>query len=288
MPNQASTRRQATTVRNRNLKSLCTELTSLFAKPLPVNVCGVKFRKLLGDVRTFEWANLPSEDKVRIEGSRVVLDPEYVSRTYDPADERRRADAILFVLHELVHLTAQGIGAKETVRKLRRADGETSLLHADLCADHTAAVLLHRLAPHWSLAFLRDVQSMSLASFPSTARHSNAACRRKQMRMLALRTEFLARRLGMMSAREVGGYIYVEHGNRSRKFGDLSVLLYGTPVRMIGTARLGAKDVFALKRVAAPSKPLPLSTLDDVLADALRRLRAPKRPSQLTDSPHAC
>ena len=287
MPNQAPTRRQRTTVRNKNLSSLCTELTQLFNQPLPATIYGVRIRKLLGAVRTFGCANLRCEDKVRIDGSHVVLDLEYVSRTYDPSDERRRADAILFVLHELVHLIAQGIGAKETVRKLRRAGGETSLLHADLCADHIAAALLHRLAPQWSLAFLRDVQSMSLTSFPSTDRHTAAARRRKRMRMLALRADFWARRLGLISDRAADGYIYLEHGQGSRRFGDLSVLLQGPPVAVLGTARLGTKEAAALERVTAPSKPLPLSRLDDLLVHALRRLSTPVQHLRPADPPRA-
>jgi len=87
--------------------------------------------------------------------------------------------------------------------------------------------------------------------------------------MLALRADFWARRLGLISDRAADGYIYLEHGQGSRRFGDLSVILYGPPVAVLGTARLGTKEAAALERVTAPSKPLPLSGPDDLLVHAL-------------------
>jgi len=225
-------------------------------------------------VRQFEIVALSHEDKVQIVGDKVMLDSDYVSRTYDMHDERRRADALMYVLHELIHLD-QGIGAKSTVRRLRRAGGEHSLLHADLSADHVAAALLHHLAPRWSTAFLTDVQGSSLASFPSTGRHTKAALHRKRLRLLALRTDYWVQRLGLLPERSTHGYVYVEHtkAKDSQKFGDLSVLLSGPPVSVIGTTRLNPTESAALERVSLPSNPLPLSELDEVLVRTLRRLQ---------------
>jgi hypothetical protein len=271
MINSARPRQRLTAAQRKFLSALCSELNALFKQKLPSELYGVKIRDLLGSVRSFEYAALSNEDKVVIKGDRVILDNEYVSKVYDPADERRRADAILYVLHELVH-HAQGIGAKTTVRQLRRSGGEQSLLHADLTADHVAAFLLRHLAPQWSIAFLKDVQGTSLASFPVTDRHSPPAQQRKRLRLLALRADFWARRLGKLSERPGTGYVYIEH---TRSLRDLSVLLSGPPISVIGTARLGPKESSLLERVGSPSAPLPLSALDDVLVRELQRLKPP-------------
>lgn len=257
---------------NNKLTTLCQELTALLRRPAPRTVCGVRLLQLLGRARRVTLAVLPHEDKVQLSGEQVLLDSRYVGTVYDPTDERRRADCALYFLHELTHL-AQGIGQKAMVRRLRGTGGEQTLLHCDLHADHVAAGLLHRLQPHWSVPFLKEVQGQSLCAFPATVRHTKAAQQRKRMRVIAVRADYWARRLGLLAAERIeDGYLYVEY---TKPKGALLLVRSGPPLAVLGEVRLGVAEVAALERVNNPRRPLPLSELDELLIHTLRRLRRP-------------
>lgn len=258
---------------NNKLTILCQELTALLRRPAPRTVCGVRLLQLLGRARRVKLAVLPHEDKVQLSGEQVLLDSRYVGTVYDPTDERRRADCALYFLHELTHL-AQGIGQKAMVRRLRGTGGEQTLLHCDLHADHVAAGLLHRLQPHWSVPFLKEVQGQSLCAFPATVRHTKAAQQRKRMRVIAVRADYWARRLGLLAAERIeDGYLYVEY---TKPKGALLLVRSGPPLAVLGEVRLGVAEVAALGRVNNPRRSLPLSQLDELLIHTLRRLRRPR------------
>jgi hypothetical protein len=249
---------------------LCSELSALICS-LPRRVCGVDLRLLLGPARKVHLAALPDDDKVKVERQRILLDPCYVTSVYDAGDEARRAACALYFLHELTHL-AQGIGPKAMVRLLRRADGEQTLLHCDLHADHVAAAILHRAVPRWSVPFLKDVQGHALAAFPATRRHSPKAQHRKRMRVLAVRADYWARRLGLIAAERAGdGYLFIEY---TRPHGAMLLFRSGPPLTLLGEVRLGPGMVMVLEQVNAPGASQSLAELDDVLIGALLRLRA--------------
>jgi len=259
---------------NSHLSQLCQELTQLLrCSRMPRIVCGVRLPKLLGAARKVELAVLPHQDKVQIRSTEILLDSRYVGAAYNPADERRRVDCILYFLHELTH-RAQGIGQKSMVRLLRGTGGEHTLLHCDLHADHVAAGLLHRLAPQWSIPFLKDVQGQSLSAFPVTASHTPAAQERKRMRVIAVRADYWARLIGLLpEGRIEDGYLYVEY---TKPKGALLLVQSGPPLAVLGEVRLSKTDVAALQRVNNPRNPLPLSSLDELLKRALRRLHPPR------------
>ncbi len=271
------TRRSLFQVSNKAMSSLCGELTALLRSRLPRNVCGVDLRRLIGPAREVHLTSLPHEDKVQVESARILLDHRYVSATYDASDEGRRAACALYFLHELIHL-AQGIGPKAMVRLLRRAEGEQTLLHCDLHADHIAAAVLHRHIPGWSVPFLKDVQGLSLAAFPATKRHTPHAQRRKRMRVLAVRVDYWARRLSLIPAARVeAGYLFVEY---TRPRGAMLLFRSGPPLTLIGEVRLGPGTVSELDQVNSPATPLPLSRLDEILIGTLRRINAASRQSR--------
>src|SRR4051812_41494559 len=95
--------------------------------------------------------------------------------------EERRQLAILYFAHEVVH-HAQGMKGLETVRRLRSAGGETTLMHVDLAADHVAAGITARVFPQWTLQALKDREGRSLGAYPVGWMHPNAARARKAVR----------------------------------------------------------------------------------------------------------
>jgi|JI9StandDraft_1071089.scaffolds.fasta_scaffold04576_9 hypothetical protein len=264
------TRRPKDSFDRQAMSSLCRELTELLNDRLPRRACGVHLQQIIQGARKVCLASLTHQDKVQVRGNRILLDRRYVSTAYDASDERRRAVCALYFLHELIHL-AQGIGPKSMVRLLRRAEGEQTLLHFDLHADHVAAMILHRARPQWSLQFLKDVQGHALCDFPATHRHSLVAQRRKRMRVLAVRADYWARRIGLIDEERVGdGYLFLEY---TRPRGSMLLFRSGPPLSLLGEVRLGVRDVSAIERVNFPAAPLPQSKLDEILLRALRRLR---------------
>jgi len=255
------------------LRLIGRELTALLRRRLPAQVCGVQLGRLLGPARRVRVTPLSKDDKVRLRGEQVLLDSQYLSRNYDQADERSRAACMLYFLHELIHL-AQGIGAKKTVRGIRSAGAEHTLLHCDLHADHGAAGLLHRLIPEWSVPFLKDVQGYALAAFPSTAGHTDGAKQRKRLRVLAIRADYWARQLGMVTEGRQAGYLFVEY---AQPRGPLLLYRSGPPLTLLGTVRLRPQEVAILDRASQPGKPLPMSGLDHLLIGILRRQQPPQQ-----------
>lgn len=69
------------------------------------------------------------------------------------------------------------------------------------------------------------------------------------------------------------GYLYVEY---TKPKGALLLVQSGPPLAALGEVRLSKTDVAALQRVNNPRDPLPLSSLDELLLKALRRLHPPR------------
>ena len=91
------------------------------------------------------------------------------------------------------------------------------------------------------------------------------------MRVLAVRADYWARRIGLIDEERVGdGYLFLEY---TRPRGSMLLFRSGPPLSLLGEVRLGVRDVSAIERVNFPAAPLPQSKLDEILLRALRRLR---------------
>lgn len=171
---------------------------------------------------------------------------------------------VLYVVHEAVHLQ-QGIGDEDTVGHLRQTGAESTLMQLDLAADHLGAhVVATRL--DLPLAPLKDLQGRSLAAYPATAQHTVAARARKANRIVGLRFDHLARRLGVIPDR-ADEHIFADHGPAG---GRIAILATGPPVRLLGTPSLSRDDAQALSAAADPGQ--PLTKLDAIVEQCLRAL----------------
>lgn len=252
---------------SRKLQVVEAEL-SRFLNRLPKKICGIPLARITGSARQVKVERLTNNDKVRLNNEEIVLDSRFVATSYHYSEERSRAACVLYFLHELLHV-AQGIGAKATVRAMRSAGAEHTLLHYDLQTDHLAAKLLHRMEPTWSVAFLKDVQGYALTAFPTTRKHKEAAQRRKRLRMLSIRADYWARRLGLLQEDQHDGYLHIEY---RQPRGLLLLFRVDSLRKRLGTTRLSQATVAKLERVAAPNAALPLSELDDLLVNILSRI----------------
>jgi hypothetical protein len=174
-------------------------LSELLPKLIPTDrVAGLsglsrEIAKLLRDVGAIELADLPGDDKVRIDGGRLL-----VHREYPELLARRRSAkrcfhrCALYVAHEVAHL-AQGIGDKRRVVELRASEGEDTLLQVDLQADHAAAVFVAAILDEPLVALKQDSLEM-LGAFPAGLGHSPGATLRKARRAVALAADVVGRR----------------------------------------------------------------------------------------------
>lgn len=183
---------------------------------------------LIAGVKRVRIARLEPGWKVQRHGDALWLDSDYVARTYRPRQEQTAACALYF-FHEMLHLP-QGLGDKATVRQLRAAEGEDTLLRCDLAADHAAATLLCQVERRWRLSWLKEVQLRSLAAFPVNETHSPSARRRKCRRLASLGLEVAARRAGLVSAQDTTtGALWVDF---AREGGPL-LLLRSAPLEAV-------------------------------------------------------
>ena len=159
---------------------------------LPRNVA-----KLLCDASSIELATLTDEDKVRFEGGRLLVHrayPELLARR--PGVKQKDRRCLLYVAHEVAHI-CQGISAKARVARLRKADGEETLLQLDLEADHAAAVVASAVL-NVPLATVKQTSLAMLRAFPAGVGHSPGATQRKARRAVALAADVVSRDLGLV------------------------------------------------------------------------------------------
>ena len=175
---------------------------------------------------------LSEDDKVRVCGTEVQVDPGYLDLLVEQADDITEVVAALalYVVHELIHI-AQGIDDKKRVRQLRRAGGEEALMHLDLHADHLAAMALVGVQPDWSLLWLKEVQCAALYDFPILGSHGLDAARRKELRALSIQCDVACRRAGVVEV-DCPGYVYVVHGHAK----EATVVVRGTIDRVVSDA----------------------------------------------------
>lgn len=235
----------------------------------PDDVGGVNVSAVLGSARRLEFVTLDHEDKIRVNGEKVLLDKDAMEGIAAGADpERRRVLGALYFFHELVHLV-QGIGDKARVVRLRAAGSETTLLHLDLAADHIAAQLAHHAEGRWSMAFLKDVQGRSLKAFPVRWMHTAASAARKAQRLVSLRLDALVQGQHQWARRLGGGYAYAEYGVGG---GGLLALTSGPPPMVLADASLSASEARLLHEIADEGKASEsgIARVDEVLGRLFR------------------
>lgn len=210
-------------------------------------------------------ATLSGSDKVAIEGTTLIVDVgELGSLARTPLSlEEQVLLGALYVVHEVIHLQ-QGIGDKAVVTTLRSVGAESTLMQLDLAADHLAARVVSGAMGH-PVAHLKDLQGRSLTAFPTSAYHTSAARARKANRLVGLRFDVAARRLGIL-ADDADEHVFCDHGPAG---GELVILASGPPVRLVGKAPLTREDAKTLSAAADPA--LPVGRIDEIAERCLRR-----------------
>lgn len=233
----------------------------------------VEFGELLTAVRSSRLAELDGEDKVRIEGTELLINERDLKSLGSAAlaTDDLVAAGVLYVVHEVIHLI-QGIGEKRRVDELRATGAETTLMHLDLAADHLAAIVLSSAFPQWSLLYMKDLEGRAAVAFPTRPFHTAASRARKAHRLVGLRLDVHARRAGLLAS-DADEYVFGDYGPAGP---SLAVLASGPPLRLIGTCPLSPKDAEVLY-TAADHGAEGLSAIDDVLRHALANLRQPDR-----------
>lgn len=160
---------------------------------------------------------------------------------------------MLYVLHEAIHLP-QGLGDKESVRRLRGTGAELTLMHCDLAADHGAACLGAQLVPGWRLRWLKELQGQTLAAFPLGPHHGAGARLRKCRRLAALRLDWQARELGLIAPEDgAGGYCWGEY----RSEGGELLLFQSAPLpRIVCGVLVQAEEALVFDQ-APPPRDMP-------------------------------
>jgi hypothetical protein len=186
---------------------------------------------------------LDREDKVRIDGSRLCVDPGYPRRLWpQPAAERQRR-FVLYVVHEVAHI-AQGIDDKQRVHELHAAEGEEALLRLDLDADHAAA-RLGAVYLHEDLVKLKRTQLASLRAFPLGLEHRPAERHRKSRRAASLAVDIAAREREVIGPGEFAELYWPRGG------GAALVFAHGAFGRCIHTATVSAREAGVLDGAAS-------------------------------------
>lgn len=237
------------------------ELARIVHRPWDRSRSGVDMARLLADIHQVEFENLDSEDKVRLKPPQLLVARGPLARflSADPDPDRCMRCALLYVLHELIHL-AQGIGHKDTVLQMKRA-GEYALLHMDLSADHAAAVVLAEAVPRYRLLALKDLAGRMLERFPVGLFHASTAAERKAVRLVSVRADYLARREGWVDDRALrDSYLFVDYPPGE---GTLALMANTNPVSVVKAVELSAPDAIALSNAARP--PIDIDATDRLI-----------------------
>jgi len=229
------------------LHLLLEEFHRIIHLPWSEPVFGIDLGRILRDVQGVRLAHLGREDLVNRKDEQLILhEPPYRQMATTIEDEEKfLANATLYFLHELVHVE-QGIGAKQSVDRLRETGGESTLMHLDLSADHAAARLVHRAVPRWTLAWLKDLQGRSLLGYPVGRGHTAASRGRKTSRLISLRLDYLVRAASnapSWSEHLREGYVFTEF---SPGGGAMLLLVSGPPVSLVDSTHLGAAQAALL------------------------------------------
>jgi hypothetical protein len=261
----------ATSRADADLAELHAAFVQIVQHPWLDPVRGVDVARLLGSAKRVELTQLDQERKVLVRGDALLLDERSLRQAIDDASDRevRLVRGVTYVFHELLHVR-QGIGEKEAVTRLRNAGAETTVMHMDLEADHTAALLTQEAVPRWPLTWIKDQQGHSLVAFPAGAMHSMAARARKAHRLVGLRVDYLIR-AGRMGPTEPSaeGYYFADFGPAG---GSFLVLTSGPPITLFSAGALEGSDAAALS--GAVDSADELRGMDDILERCLRAARS--------------
>jgi hypothetical protein len=219
-------------------EDLRSALPSLFSTTALARLPGLagKIGDLLAPVRSVELVPLDDEDKVRIVGDRLLIDPTYLDQLGALKKGRQaRERFFLYVAHEVAHLF-QGVGAKSRVRELHAADGEETLLQVDLEADHAAAVFVNGLTGI-DLITLKWTGLEMLEAFPANVLHFPGAVQRKARRTVGVSADIAARNRGLL----VGAGSFA-HLHWTRGGGPALLFLRGEHMQLAATFSVNSRD----------------------------------------------
>jgi|GEM_PF-4658919 len=228
------------------LDAVCREfercLPGLFP-PTELGGLAAEVARLLGPIREIVVSPLQHEDKVRLNGSLLTVDPDYplqLASVSDPQEQLRRFS--LYVAHEVAHI-AQGIDDKARVEELHASGGEDTLLWIDHQADHAAARYCQAVLGTELLA-LRRLQLRALRSFPVALTHRPSDRQRKTRRVVDLATDIAARELGLIEPHELAQLHWTRGGGRAL------VMVDGSYRRCLISGRISSKDAGVLEAAA--------------------------------------
>lgn len=211
-------------------------------------------------VASIELADLAHDDKVKIDGNRLLVHRDYPEHLARQSGAKRRLQrCALYVAHEVAHL-AQGIGDKRRVAELRAAEGEESLLHFDLEADHAAAVVVAAVLDEPLDALKRDNLRM-LGAFPAGLGHSPGGSLRKARRAVAIAADRVLRDLGVITTEVPYAYVLWARGG--------------------GTAGLYVRDAFTRCRFAVNLTPQDAALFDSAARSSDRAKKLMKTLTRL-------
>ncbi|MBN8231218.1 hypothetical protein JYK02_27235 [Corallococcus macrosporus] len=250
------------------LEWLQDEFRRVLHLPWAEPVAGIDLARMFEGARDVRFTRLVEDDQVEIRGDCIYLhEPSYQQLDDSIANQEEfLATSMLFFLHEWVHVR-QGIGKKSMVDLLRETGGESTLMHLDLSADHAAAKLAHQAEPRWTLAWLKELQSRSLFSYPAGRGHTSASRGRKTTRLVSLRLDYLVRAASQppyWSSKLGAGYVFAD---LSPGGGAMLLLVSGPPVSVVANCRLSSEQTTFLTTIMDEREEVGdrLADLDELL-----------------------
>jgi len=220
-----------------------TALTRILHHPWGGPIYGLDLERLMPGATQVHLADWVDDDKVRIEDGSVLLHCASVESIVKRLDglrlgsEAELALVCMYFVHELAHV-AQNIGDKRFVQALRSTGAEATLMHADLGADHVAALAVAEAFPKWRLDWLKDLQGKSLIAFPAESQNTAAGRARKAYRLVGLRLDHVLRLEGAAAELE-GGYAFADFGPAG---GHILALANCPPFKVVRSASLSPTD----------------------------------------------
>lgn len=195
------------------LDELMRELERALLSSWVTPIGGVNVGALLAGVRRLALEDLPHGRQVDHRGDLFCFDRGSLQRVVSGrSGDEALALAALWAAHEMLH-EAQGLTDRDTVAVLRSTGGETTLLHVDLAADHTAALWIEQALPGWTLIALKDLHGANVLRYPAGRNHIVAARARKVGRVVALRIDWLVRQHALVRRDKLGaGYAFADFG----------------------------------------------------------------------------
>jgi hypothetical protein len=242
-----------------------------------------------------KFTNLISRAKIEIlkksDGLHVLIDTQYANLILGKKISAKKYFTYLglYFFHELVHVQDQNIGEMRLVTHLRGEEdvwGQMLLLMYDFEADRKAIAgtkkfLAHILAEVDEVELLK-IQSESLCDFPSGTSHNKHSKKRKDIRLVANRLFYLAKRENFFERQleTPENYFMVRWGRAfdpNHEF-EFCLSLCGSSNELLGIANINQRQLDILNSASSEgdSASNKLKELDKVLLEILDNLHLGK------------